>query len=272
MPLISIITACYNHGIYLDEAYASIQMEKYADVFEHIIVNDGSTDAFTLEKLKELEQRNVKVIHQPNSGLAKARNAGIALAKGKYILPLDCDNKLVPEVFIEAAQLMENDTTVDVVHTQAFFFGSREGVWAMGQFNMERMFAENHIDACALIRKTAFDEVGGYSEDMPVMGHEDWELWIKIGIQGRRFHYLEKPGFYYRVHEQSMAHTVSNPNLHLSLNYIFKKHCTTAAALYQDLYYQNIDARKTWDAKTMYVHKNRIKSVVKLILGKKVIW
>jgi len=102
MALISIITACYNQGNFLKEAFASIELEKHKNVFEHIVINDGSTDPETIEILREFENRGVKVIHQQNKGLGAARNAGIKISKGKYILPLDCDNKIEPSVMIEA--------------------------------------------------------------------------------------------------------------------------------------------------------------------------
>ena len=273
MAIISIITACFNHGIYLDEAFESIQLDKYKDIFEHIIVNDGSNDNFTLQKLKELEQKGVQVIHQQNSGLAKARNAGIAIARGKYILPLDSDNKIIPDVFLKAARLMDVNENVAVIHTQAILFGADKGLWEhLAPFNLQRMFVENHIDACALIRKSVLDKVGGYSEDVPVMGHEDWELWIKIGLLKNEFIFLEIPGFYYRVVEQSMTKTISNPNIQLTLAYIFHKHFETVSELYPDLYYSYQNSIKRCEYFAEYVHRNRFRSILKLLLGKKIMW
>jgi glycosyltransferase involved in cell wall biosynthesis len=236
MPLISIITPCFNDGIYLDDAFKSIEFNKYEDIFEHIIINDGSTDEFTLKKIDDLQNKGAIVIHQKNKGLAEARNAGIKIAKGKYILPLDSDNKIVPEVFLELSELLECDETIDVAHTFAYYFGEKEGIWELSDFNMERMIVENHIDACTLIRKSTIEKVKLYSTDMPVMGHEDWDLWIKIGFAGGNFSLLRKPGFFYRVSNESMVNTISSPNVTKTLSYIFKKYHREIRQLYGDSY------------------------------------
>ena len=196
MPLISIITACYNQGNFLKEAFASIELEKFKDVYEHIVINDGSTDQETLEILEGLKGQGVKVIHQQNKGLGAARNAGIRISSGKYILPLDCDNKIDPKVMIEAARKMEQNEKVNVVYTDAKYFGAKNGAWIVGEFSMPQMLYCNFIDACALIRKSILDIENCYDGDMPAMGHEDWELWVRIGLSKNGFYYLRKFGFY----------------------------------------------------------------------------
>jgi glycosyltransferase involved in cell wall biosynthesis len=270
MNKISVITPCFNHGIYLDDAHNSLKLAKYYDIFEHIIVNDGSSDDFTLNKLKEFESKGVIVIHQENKGLAKARNAGISIARGKYILPLDADNKIIPELFLEALELMEVDKDLDVVHTYANLFGIREGLWELSKFSMSRMLFENYIDACALIRKSTLEKVGFYSTDMPVMGHEDWELWIKIGKVGK-FCLLEKPGFYYRTLENSMVNTISSPNVQKTVEYIMLKHKDTFLKEYQKLYFRNFEQEnyiKFNESRLANAKKNKLKAVAKLLVGR----
>lgn len=244
MPLISIITACYNHGIYLDDVISSINYDKYRDYFEHIIVNDGSTDKFTLDKLTEVERKGWVVIHQENKGLATARNKGIKEAKGKYILPLDCDNKIVPEIFIRASHIMEKDETIDVVYTDAMYFGEKNEKWKVGKFSLNRMLYGNYIDACALIRKETFFKYGCYDMEMPVMGHEDWELWIKIALAGGKFYYLKKIGFYYRVLTSSMSNTISTPNYLKSREYLYKKYSDSIALYMRSLDKENFFMRQ----------------------------
>src|SRR5688500_12631026 len=99
-PAISVIIPCYNQGHYLREALESLE-KCNQELFEIIIVNDGSTDSFTNEYTKELESRGYKLIFQQNTGLGQARNNGIKQAVGKYILPLDADNKIYPDYLTE---------------------------------------------------------------------------------------------------------------------------------------------------------------------------
>ena len=97
-PLISIVIPCYNHGQYIDEAIISVEEYKNKD-YEIIIINDGSTDNFTNIRLEELKEGGYNVIVQKNQGLGKTRNNGIKIANGKYILPLDADNKITIAIY-----------------------------------------------------------------------------------------------------------------------------------------------------------------------------
>ena len=100
-PKISIIIPCYNMGSFVDEAIQSVQQYPDDEVYEIIVVNDGSNDSITINKLKEIEDSGIRVIHQKNKGLGNARNMGVEAAQGIYILPLDADNKILPEYISE---------------------------------------------------------------------------------------------------------------------------------------------------------------------------
>jgi glycosyltransferase involved in cell wall biosynthesis len=91
-PVISIIIPCYNQGQYILDAISSVEQYPDNSVYEIIIINDGSTDEISITVLKSLEEKGYHVLNQNNQGLSMARNNGIAIAKGKYILPLDADS------------------------------------------------------------------------------------------------------------------------------------------------------------------------------------
>ncbi len=91
MPKVSVIIPCYNHGKYIDEAVDSILNQTFKD-FEIIIVNDGSTDELTNNKLKQYDKPKTFVINKENEGLSVARNTAIKRAVGEYILTLDADD------------------------------------------------------------------------------------------------------------------------------------------------------------------------------------
>jgi glycosyltransferase involved in cell wall biosynthesis len=270
-PLISVITPCYNHGMYLDEAIASLKLAEYGSILEHIIINDGSTDAFTLQKLEEVKRGNIKLIHQENKGLAAARNAGVSIAKGKYILPLDADNKIIPEVFIEAAEILNNDESIDIVYTDALLFGDKNDTLEPGEFDLVRIMRDNYIDACALIRKSTLLKIGGYDSNMPVMGHEDWDLWINIGIRGGKFYYFKKNGFYYRVLANSMVNTISTPGRNDNKHYIFEKCHKYLPDIYDMLYDEMITNKAKVKWFIQYINKHKIRAIIKIILNKTLI-
>lgn len=224
LQIISIIIPCFNQGIYLDEALQSVSQCKDKSIYEVIIVNDGSTDKNTLDILKGLAEKGYNIINQPNKGLGAARNEGIRVAEGKYILPLDCDNKIKPEYIYEGIRLLDNDPLLDVVYSDAEYFGEKTGLWESGEFNLQRLMIENYIDACAIFRKATWEKMGGYDENMPVMGYEDWDLWLRIAFQNGKFAYINKMLFYYRYHAKSMIHSVQKDKLSTIFEYMENKH------------------------------------------------
>lgn len=97
----SIVTAVYNVEAYLSEAIDSILSQDigFIESIELILVDDGSTDASgaICDEYQHKYPENIVVIHKPNGGVASARNAGIAVARGRYVNFMDSDDKLTPD-------------------------------------------------------------------------------------------------------------------------------------------------------------------------------
>ncbi|MEM6321087.1 MAG: glycosyltransferase, partial [Bacteroidota bacterium] len=190
--------------------------------YELIIINDGSTNISTLKILKEIENRGLLVINQKNKGLSAARNEGIKIAKGKYILPLDSDNKIKTDHLLSSIEVLENNPQIGVVYGNAEYFGEKKGLWKNKPFDILELLKVNYIDACAIFRKSIWEEVGGYDEKM-LLGSEDWDFWIRIAMRGWRFHYVNEVLFEYRVRKDSMVNTITRPNYEAIKKYIFSK-------------------------------------------------
>jgi glycosyltransferase involved in cell wall biosynthesis/SAM-dependent methyltransferase len=219
---VSVVIPCYNDGPMLREALASIEEVRNPNLLEVIIVDDGSSEAQTTGILREVAEAGYCVVSQPNRGLGAARNAGIRLAKGEFILPLDSDNRLRGVYLNEGVSVLKNNPNVGVIYADAEYFGEKSGRWHVPEFNLLSLIGENFIDACALFRKRLWEEIGGYDERMPRMGLEDWDFWLRVASHGGSFAHLPKIGFDYRVRRDSLI-AKARPHGGEIANYIFGK-------------------------------------------------
>ena len=224
---VSIVIPCFNHGRYIQEALDSIDFEKINYNTQIIIVDDGSSDDHTLEKLEALKKLNYTVIHQTNGGPGKARNTGIEIAVGKYILPLDADNKLNPDYINKAVPLLEKNQA-DIVYAAPVFFGDtsiKNRQFKVRPFDDLGLVTGNCADACAIFRKEVWAKNGGYDAFMPSYGFEDWDFWIAASKNNFVFHFINEKLYYYRIVQNSMISAFDNKERTVIIHrYLAKKH------------------------------------------------
>lgn len=226
MPTVSIVIPCYNSGLYIPEAIASIDTYTGGNTYEVIIVDDGSTDAATLNFLSGLSKEKYTVIHQENKGPAAARNTGIKASKGEYILFLDSDNKIRPAYIDRGIQVLSTYKEVGVFYGSAAFFGTTtKAQFHPAEFDMLKILHSNYIDMCSMVRKETWQEVFGLDEDRRLIGHEDWEFWIRIGATNWKFFHLDEVLFDYRIRTDSLTtQAAQDQKLGQMLSYVYGKH------------------------------------------------
>jgi glycosyltransferase involved in cell wall biosynthesis len=207
MPKVSVIIPCFNHGKYINAAVESVLGQTYND-FEIIIIDDGSTDKFTKKFLANYKRPKTKIIITQNQGLASARNTGIRNAKGKYILPLDADDKIAPTYIEKAVEVIENNKNIGIVYCLAETFGYKKGSWYIPEFTQKRMLLRNLIFCSALFKKQDWESVGGYNTKM-IRSWEDWDFWLSLISIGCEVYRIPEVLFYYRLTEGSMITTMS---------------------------------------------------------------
>src|SRR3990167_10854 len=111
-PTISCIIPSYNQSQYLNSAISSA-LDQTVKAHEIICVDDGSADN-SLAVAQSYEDLGVKVISQTNRGLPSARNSGIAVATGDFILPLDADDMLLENAIEKITEVAEQ-TNADII-------------------------------------------------------------------------------------------------------------------------------------------------------------
>ncbi len=117
---VSVVIPVYKTEKYLRNAVDSILNQTYENI-EIILVDDGSPDKSPVlcDKIAE-KNENIKVIHKENGGLSSARNAGIEVAKGKYILFLDSDDALEQNAIADMVEIAEKENS-DAVLPNSYY-------------------------------------------------------------------------------------------------------------------------------------------------------
>lgn len=262
---VSVIIPCYNQGEFVLEAIASV--ESCQDkVYEILIVNDGSTSPVTQKVLTYLREKGYQVIDQSNQGLAAARNTGIEKAQGRYILPLDADNKIKPAYITEAVEILDEQPEVGVVYGNGELFGEKTGIVEVPDFDINRLVAGNYIDACAVFRRTVWQDCGGYDSQIPQkLGYEDWDFWLGVAEKGWQFHRISEVMYEYRFRENSMVSACNIPQNRRELfRYICSKHIGLYATNFANIFAQKECERLEEQEKTEEIAANLTKTEVKL--------
>ena len=187
---VSLIIATFNHARFLGAAIDSALAQTLGAV-DVIVVDDGSTDD-TPAVLARYAGR-VRVLRQPNRGLAAARNAGLAAARGTYVAFLDADDVMAPTKLAAQLEMLERSPTIGwtycdvlietvatrttVTASERFGYGAR----ALDGWLFPELIHGNFIPAIApMIRRTALDAAGGFDERLTAL--EDWDMWLRLSL------------------------------------------------------------------------------------------
>lgn len=159
-PLISVIIPCWNGVNYLAEAIAGLKRQKVH--MEIIVVDDGSTDA-TAELAASLGCTVCSIEH---SGQPHAKNIGLSIAQGEFILFHDHDDVMRPHALDRLADVLQQKPSLTCVMAQAKDFISPEldELIKMTLEPRNKPYFGSHCTV--LFRKAVFDTIGKFSEEL----------------------------------------------------------------------------------------------------------
>jgi glycosyltransferase involved in cell wall biosynthesis len=229
MPLVTVVTPCYNAEPFIGETIESVQSQAFED-WEHIVVDDGSTDAsadIVRGYIDADTTGRLRLHQQANRGVAFARNRGVELASAdsRYLLFLDADDILLPDMMRRTADYLNAHRDVALVSVKYRFFDDEQGVhsdvverprYEPTRFGLRQLRDDQPhsstftlaygitIPSATLIRRSIFQKTEGFDEDFgqPV---EDTDLFMRLSLFGSA-HLIPQPLVLYRQHDgQSMA-------------------------------------------------------------------
>ncbi|NII12387.1 glycosyltransferase [Oleiagrimonas sp. C23AA] len=214
-PHITVCLVHYERPDMLAQAVDSLRRQTYRH-FDVVLVDDGSTSQAAVAYLDSLTMefgwRGWRIVRQANAYLGAARNTAVRHARGEYVLFMDDDNIAKPHelaTFARAAQHSGADilTTVSDVFSDADRpvppTESRQLWIPLGNATGLGVFRNVFGDANALVRRSVFQALGGFTEDYGI-GHEDWEFFARACLAGHSLYLVPEPLFWYRVNADSM--------------------------------------------------------------------
>ncbi|RYY74753.1 MAG: glycosyltransferase [Gammaproteobacteria bacterium] len=204
--LLSVVIPFYNLGLFLEEALTSVSMSDYSPI-EIIVINDGSTDQQSidvLEKLKQQNRTNIRIIDIPNAGLANARNIGAQNAFGEFVAFLDADDTVKPMYYSKCVDLLKRYKNVSFVYSWVQYFGESNDLWVNFDTEFPYFLAGNMLAAFQVVRRSDFLTYGINDSEM-MFGMEDYEAWMRMASYGKLGVSIHEPLVNYRVRHNSMA-------------------------------------------------------------------
>lgn len=217
--MISVIIPAYNVAPYIEECLDSVISQIFADL-EIIVVDDGSTDATPqiLRQIADTDSR-IRIITQPNRGLSEARNAGLDVARGEWVLFVDGDDMLLPDAVQTLVDLARRS---DAEIACGGFVTRRE--------DADRTIKEKEItltpdDAVCrvlyqqpgfynsawgkLYRRDLFDDIRYRAGVL----YEDLDIFYLLFEKASKIAFTNRPVAYYRPNNQSILHTFNERRL-----------------------------------------------------------
>lgn len=205
--LVSVVTAAYNMGRYIEETLDSILTQDYPQI-ESIVVDDGSTDD-TAEVLRRYaNDPRVRVVRQANAGQTVAKNRGIAEARGEFIAFCDADDtwrrdklKLqIPRFADPRVAVVYGD--IECVDGAGRVLPYHDIRHFEGRITAQMLMDNFVAFPTAVVRSTVLRGLGGFDESLSMS--IDYDLWLRISVD-HEFAFVPERIANYRIWEGQMS-------------------------------------------------------------------
>ena len=253
MDKVSVIMPCYNDGKYIREAIESVKNQTYPNI-EIMVIDDGSEDNETCQILNGLSE-DVRLLKSEHLRPAGARNLGISKATGKYILPLDSDDKIDATYIEKCVNILNDNEKIGAVYCYADLFGEKSGTWGLPRYSFKEMLVDNIVFVTAMFRKNDWEKVGGFDTTME-SGMEDYAFWISILALGKDIYQIPETLFHYRIKKTSrttefLKDIKKTKDMYRRIYYshqdFYKEHAEEYAIALRDTLIEQIFLRRKYD-------------------------
>ena len=214
--MVSIIVPVYNIERYIQKCVDSILAQSYQS-FELILVNDGSTDysGKICDAYEAIDSR-IKVVHKPNGGLTSARNAGLSVARGEWIMHVDGDDWINHDMLKEMLYVAEK-TSADVIIGNLRFVYEENNYWdyKMNDWSEDKKDSLNKYISggwtcvCgSMAKKYLYDKYNLRSPE-GISYCEDFHLAVRLCYYSDKVVHINKSYYNYRQQPLSIVHNLN---------------------------------------------------------------
>jgi FkbM family methyltransferase len=195
---VSVVIVCDNHASFLAEAMESVIAQTHPDV-ELVLVDAGSTDrsaAVAQGVMATHPEARIELVSEPASERpAHARNRGVQVAHGDYLLCLDPYDGLPPDFIERCAAALDANPDAGFAYADHQDLAS-EAYHAVRDYDFEALTSRNFLGAVALFRRSAWEAAGGFDAAMP---YDDWDFWIGCADSGHHGLKVEGTAWHNRI-------------------------------------------------------------------------
>ena len=215
-PELSVIVPYFNMGMFIDETIESIKNSTFKNL-EIILVNDGSTDPESRERLLQLHsthsmsEERLKILNIPNAGVANARNAGVRQSSAPFVALLDADDLVGARYYEKAIRVLKTYENVGFCGAWVEDFNSHGRIrnWATWNAEPPIQLIMNQTNCQSLVYKRVAFERDGWHDSTLNMFLDDWEGVISLLAGGHRGVMIPEALFEYRIREGSIFRSKS---------------------------------------------------------------
>ena len=215
MCVISIIVPIYNIEKFLPCCIDSILAQTFTE-WELILVDDGSKDTCgSICDEYATKDGRIRVIHKPNGGLTSARNAGLAMASGEWVMHLDGDDWIEPEM-LELLLRKGEETGADIVMGDFLFaYPDRDVPYRLPDWDDCKTTSLNRyitsVWTCVWggIHRRSLYEEHQLQSPQGVTYCEDFHLIVRLRYFARKVVNVHRPFYHYRQQEGSVMHNLN---------------------------------------------------------------
>jgi len=179
--MISIIIPTYNCATFLPACLDSIRAQTIQDK-EILVIDDGSTDDTSKVMLNELKKGGIASYHHCNvrHGANPARNQGLRICRGQYVLFADADSILHPQMLEKTLNALKTHPKAAYAYCALHWCGLRNEVMPAREFDVNFLRHTNFISMMSLIRRDVLTEL-----DELITRFQDWDIWLTLLEQGK---------------------------------------------------------------------------------------